>query len=122
MSLDIHMVRYKPLRGGTYVKLPKYLASKKALINLKFRNENKTDNQCFKWCVVRALNPITDHPERITKQLKEQAETYFKNISFPVKLRDINKFEKQNPTISINVLGYDDENKIYPLRISEMDK
>jgi len=43
-------------------------------------------------------------------------------MSFPVKLRDINKFEKQNPIISVNVLGYDDENKIYPLRISQMDK
>jgi len=71
VSLDIHTARYKPLRGGTYVKLPKYLASKKALINMKFRNENKTDNQCFKWWVARALNPATDHPERITKQLKE---------------------------------------------------
>jgi len=57
---------------------------------MKFRNENKTDNQCFKWCIARALNPVADHPERITKQLKEQAETSnFKNISFPVKLRDI---------------------------------
>jgi len=55
-------------------------------------------------------------------ELEVQAETLnFKNISFPVKLRDINKFEKQNPTISVNVLGYDDK-IIYPLRISEMDK
>jgi len=55
-------------------------------------------------------------------ELEEQAETLnFKNISFPVKLRDINKFEKQNPTISVNVLGYDDK-IIYPLRMSEMDK
>jgi len=64
-------VRYKPLREGTYVKLPKCLASKKALINMKFRNENKTDNQCFKWCIARALNPIKDHPERIRGKLKE---------------------------------------------------
>jgi len=93
VSLDIHTVRYKPLRGGTYVKLPKYLASKKALKNMKFRNENKTDNQCFKWCIARALNPVKDHPERITGKLEEQAETLnFKNISFPVKLKDIDKF------------------------------
>jgi len=86
---------------------------------MKFRNENKTDNPCFKWCVTRALNPVTDHPERITKQLNEQAETLnFKNISYPVKLKDVDKFEKQNSTISLNVLGHDDENKIYPLRIS----
>jgi len=71
------------------------------------------------------LNPVTDHPERITKQLKEQAETLnFINMSFPVKLKDkgIDKFEKQNATISINVLGYDDENKICPLRNSNKDE
>jgi len=77
---------------------------------MKFSNENKTDNQCFKWCIARALNPVKDHLERITGKLEEQAETLnFKNISFPVKLRDINKFEKQNPTLSLNVVGYDDD-------------
>jgi len=30
------------------------------------------DNECFKWCVARALNPIEHHPERIDKQLNEQ--------------------------------------------------
>jgi len=38
-------------------------------------------------------------------------------IEFPVTLEHIDKFEKQNPTISVNVLGF--ENSIYPLRISE---
>ena len=94
---------------------------------MKFSNENKTDNQCFKWCIARALNPVKDHLERITGKLEEQAETLnFKNMSFPVKLRDINKFDIQNPNISVNVLGYDDDEDkkklIYPLRISEMDK
>jgi len=87
--------------------------------NMKRMNE---DVQCFKLCIARSLDPVKDHPERITGKLEEQAETLnFKNISFPVKLRDINKLEKQNPTISVNVLGYDDKT-IYPLRISEMDK
>jgi len=124
VSLDIHTVRYKPLRGGTYVSLPKFLASEKSLINMTFRNMKRRneDIQCFKGCIARALNPVKDHPERITGKLNEQVETLkFKNISFPVKLRDINTNEKQNPSISVNVLGYD-EKIIYPLRISEMDK
>ena len=43
-------------------------------------------------------------------------------IEYPVSLKDIDKFEKQNPTISITVLGY--ERKIvYPLRNSgNMDR
>jgi len=40
------------------------------------------------------LNPVKDHPERITKQLEKQAETSnFDEISFPMKLKDIKKFE-----------------------------
>jgi hypothetical protein len=53
---------YKPLKGSSYIKLPTELASKKAIINMK--NE---DNECFKWCIARALNPEEVHPERITK-------------------------------------------------------
>jgi len=62
-------VKYKPLRGGTYIPLPKFLASKKALINMKFKSEKRRneDVQCFKLCTARALNPVKDHPERITR-------------------------------------------------------
>ena len=38
-------------------------------------------------------------------------------IDYPVSLKDLNNFEKQNPTISITVLGYE-ENRVYPLRNS----
>ena len=59
------------------------------------------------------LNP-EDHPERIAKQSEKQAETLnFDAISFPLKLKDIKKFEQQNPQISVNVLGYEDK-KIFP--------
>ena len=40
-----------------------------------------------------------------------------KGLKFPVNLRDINKFEKHNSSISVNVFGY--EKRAYPLRISE---
>ena len=39
-------------------------------------------------------------------------------IRYPVSLKDINKFEKQNPTISITVLGYEGKS-VYPLRNSD---
>ena len=69
LKLDIHLVEYRPLRGSSYIPLPMYLAHKKAIINLK--NE---DDQCFKWCIARALNPVEDHPERIMKDLKIEAQ------------------------------------------------
>ena len=38
-------------------------------------------------------------------------------IDYPVSLKDINEFKKQNPTISITVLGYEGK-VVYPLRNS----
>jgi len=130
VSLDIHTVKFQPLRGGTYIPLPKFIASKKVLINMKFKSEKRRneDVQCFKLCIARALNPVKDHPERITRQLEKQAETLnFDGISFPMKLKvikkfelkDIKKFEQQNPQISVNVLGYEGKT-IFSLRMSEM--
>ena len=42
IQLELHTVRYNPLRGETWIPLPKELANKKAIINVK----NK-DNKCF---------------------------------------------------------------------------
>ena len=58
-------------------------------------------------------------PQRLDKKLKEKENTLnMEGIEYPVSLKDLNKFENQNPTISITVLGY--ERKIvYPLRNSD---
>ena len=34
INLEIHSVRFEPLRGSSYIKLPQSLRSKKAIINL----------------------------------------------------------------------------------------
>ena len=49
IQLELHTVRYNPLRGETWIPLSKELANKKAIINM----QNK-DNKCFLWCVLRA--------------------------------------------------------------------
>ena len=73
--------------------LPKELANKNAIINMK----NK-DNKCFLWCVLRALNPKKDHPERADKELKPKENTLnMEGIEYPVSLKELNKFEKQKP-------------------------
>ena len=40
-------------------------------------------------------------------------------IEYPVSLKNINKFKKQNQTISITVFGYDERKNVYPLRNSD---
>ena len=35
IQLELHTVRYNPLRGRSYIPLPKELANKKAIINMQ---------------------------------------------------------------------------------------
>ena len=118
IKLELHTTRYNPLRGETWIPLPKELANKKAIINM----QNK-DNKCFLWCVLRALNPCEKDPQRIDKKLKEKENTLnMDRIEYPVSLKDTDKFENQNPTISITVFGYK-EKGVHPVRNSDnMDR
>ena len=71
------------------------------------------------WCVLRALNPRDGNPEKLDKKLKEKENTLnMDGIEYPVSLKDIDKFENQNPTVSITVFGYD-RKIVYPLRNSD---
>ena len=113
IRLELHTASYNPLRGETWVALPKELANKRAIINPK--NE---DNKCFLWSVLRKLNPKEKNSERIDKKLKEKENTLnMEGIEYPVSLKDIDKFESQNPSISVTVLGYEGK-RVYPLRNS----
>ena len=114
IRIELHTVRYNSLRGRSYIPLPKELASKKGIINMK-----NGDNQCFLRCVPRALNPKDKDQERVDTKLREKENTLnMEGIEYPVSLTDLNKFEKQNPTISITVLGYE-RKSVYPLRSSD---
>ena len=114
-NLTLHTVIWDPLKAGSYINLPKELKNKKAIINMK--NE---DNKCFMWCVLRALNPKKKNAERVDEDLKSKEHTLnMDGIAYPVDFRGIDRFEKQNPKISISVLGYNEEEKVYPLKLSK---
>ena len=114
-SIDNHLniVRYKPMKGSSYLKLPIELQNKKGLINL----QNK-DNECFRWCHVRHLCPMDKDPQRIKKSdRKYVSELNYDGVVFPVSFKQINKIELQNK-ININVFGYENKQP-YPLYISK---
>ena len=86
---------------------------RKGLINIK-----NNDQKCFLWCHVRRINPVKDHPERITRIDKDFAnDLNYDGIEFPVQEKDFKKVEVQN-NICVNVFGY--ENKlVFPVYISD---
>ena len=58
----------------------------------------------------------------MTDLRKHENDLNFKGIDFPVKLKDIQKFENQNPDLpGINVFSVNEDNKIYPLRLNQKD-
>ena len=115
--LEIHIIDYKPIKGSSYIPLPDFIMRKKATINI----QNK-DNKCFLWSILRYLHPIQKNETRLTDIRKYENDLNSKGIDFPVKLKDIPKFENQNPTIpGINVFSVNDNNKIYPLRLNQKD-
>ena len=60
----ISISKYNTLAGSSYIKLPEKLDHpRKGLINI----ENSDDNECFKWCLVRYLNPVDHYTARIAK-------------------------------------------------------
>ena len=114
VELELFTAEWSPLRGSSYIKLPTYLKNKNAIINMK-----NMDNKCFLWSVLRALNPGGRNGERIDKILKYKEDTLnMEGINYPVRLQDINKFETLNSNISITVFGYNEKDKVYPLRVS----
>ena len=60
--------------------------------------------------------PNENHPERVDKDLREQSKKLnWDKIEFPVSLDQIKRFEKNNPDVSVNELGYKNKNKlVYP--------
>ena len=115
INLQLHITRYTPLKGSSYIKLPKFLESKGAIINMK-----NDDDKCFLWCVLRALNLKDKNNERIDGDLKSKIDTLdMGDIKYPVNLKDINKFECLNSSIAISVFAYSEEDKVYPLKISD---
>ena len=117
ISLEIHTVDYKPMKGTSHIPLPDFLMRKKAIINM----ENK-DDKCFLWSVIRYLHPREKHSTRTNDLREYENDLNFKRINFPVKVKDIQKFENQNSDLpGINVFSINENNKIYPLRLNEKD-
>ena len=83
------------------------------MINIK----NK-DDECFRWCHIRHLNPKKKDPQRIKKDNKQYIEKLdYTNIVFPVSQKQYNKIAKQN-SIRINVFDYEGKQP-FPIHVSK---
>ena len=106
MDIDFH--RLNLTRGSSYVLLPDWLMRKKAIINPK-----NSDKECFKWAVIGAMKweEIDRDHQRVSKLKRYEVEFDWSGLEFPVSLRDINKFERNNE-IGVNILAIENKKNI----------
>ena len=98
LSYHVHKTSLK--RGKSYIKAPKRIITKGAIIN------PKTKDKCFQCSITVALNHenIENHPERISN-IKSFINQYnLAGLDFPAGIKDWKKFERNNKTIALNIL------------------
>ena len=102
----IVITQFRPLSGSSYIPTPPSILKKQAIINV-----NNHDNRCFEYAILSCLYPPKSNPLNVYSYTKYKNTLNFDGIPFPVQVKDIPKFEKQNPEISVNVISLDPENK-----------
>ena len=107
----INIGKYQPLRGTSYIPLPKGLNACRGIVNIQ-----NNDEKCFIYSVLAKLHPKPQNPHRPTHYQPYEQELNMHDIEMPMKLSQISKFEKQN-NISINVFGFE-ESVVFPLHIT----
>ena len=102
LYLDISFSKLILTRASFYLPLPDWIAKKKAVIN----PNNENDEYCFKWTITAALNyeEIGKDPQRLSNLEKYSEKYNWGGLEFPVSVNKIDKFEKNNTDIAVNVL------------------
>jgi len=107
-GITLKFTRNQPLRGGSYIDLPKWISNKNACVNIK-----NNDNECFKWCLLGILHVQNKDPQRVSKYYQYvNSINEPEDVEYPVKIKDIHKWEECNPNISINVFYPTDDNQL----------
>ena len=103
-----------PLKGSQYIELPQRICNAHAIVNIQ-----NQDDKCFLWSVLASLHKVDHNKQRIKHYIPYESELNMNGIAYPVAVKDVPNFEKQND-ISVNVFGCEDG--YYPLYISKHQK
>ena len=104
-------------RGGSYIDSPDWIKKQKATMN-----PQNAENKCFQYAASVVLNyeEIKWRSERLSNFKPFINKYYWKRISYPSKIDDWETFQKNYPTIALNIL-YIKEKEICPVYISKIN-
>src|SRR5688572_4775043 len=117
-NITLHMANYDAIGGSSHITSPKWLALKKATLNII-----NNDDKCFLYCMLAVTHPVglNNHPNRVSKYVPYLDELNTEGLNFPIEIGQIPIFETNNPDFSVNVLctNSDEEHTFVPLYASQ---
>ena len=129
VDIHLHFTKYQPMKGGSYFSIPKWLHTKRSIVNIK-----NNDNKCLLWCCLAAkYEHITPVNSGLTSSYIDYLDTIKTDgVEWPITFKDITLLESLN-NFCINVLGYatkwvepkvegglgHEEPFVYPMHISD---
>lgn len=120
-GIQLDTVLYKPFssfRAGSFIPLPAFLASpRKRIVNINAPNE-----MCLIYCICAAeFGKGKHHPARVGHYKNLIGRYNTTGIQYPTPISYLNRFERQNKHISVNVYAVSEETKeIYPCRVTKL--
>jgi len=111
-QLGVCFVKFRPLgSAGSFVPTPPWIIKKKAVVNV----QNNDDDYCFVWSVLAHLHPARDHSYRIHNYTSYASELNLDGLTFPLPVKDIPRFEQQNPDIAIHCMAVDSKDNSFSI-------
>ena len=112
LFLSLKVTKAAAFSGGCgNVSLPKCIQKKRACVTM-----GGEDNKCFIYAILAGMFPKKNNAGRRSYYRQYIDKLNLRNIKFPVKTRDVNRFERQN-NVSVNVFAFGTE--LYPYYVTE---
>ena len=102
-SLAISLYPFRrTMRASSFIQTSKSLY-KKGVLNI----QNLNDDFCFLWCVLAHIHSVDKHAYEVCNYRKYFNELDISGLHFPLKYSNTAKFDTLNPTMSVNVLVFE---------------
>uniref|UniRef100_A0ABD2WXG3 DNA-directed DNA polymerase n=1 Tax=Trichogramma kaykai TaxID=54128 RepID=A0ABD2WXG3_9HYME len=114
------IMKYDPVKGSSYIDLSRFIKNKVACCNVQ-----NLDNRCFEYSILARKYWMTDRAHDPNKYKQYLGELNMDGLEQPMSIKDIKKFEKMNPTISVNVYMLKKKRdifNIYPVCLTNEEK
>jgi len=94
IRLEMNVNLYTPMAGSSFIPLPRFLLTKKAIVNVC----NENDQYCFEWALISALK-IVNRPQRCSAHnidisleiicISDKIKLDFTGLAFPLEINCI---------------------------------